>query len=98
MARTHTVTRWAIVGRHGLYTGQWLTRKAAIRDHVNHKGVPSFGPTIVPVKVGQKWNLREVQAYHTPVGEAALLAGWAYWRRQGDRAVKVTITWQQPSP
>jgi hypothetical protein len=31
-------TRWVIIGIHGLYVGQWLTRKAAIHDHCCDKG------------------------------------------------------------
>ena len=30
--------RWVIVGCHGLYTGQWLTRKDAISTHCEEKG------------------------------------------------------------
>ena len=30
-------SRWAIVGRHGLYTGWWFTRAEAISKHVNDK-------------------------------------------------------------
>ena len=26
--------RWVIVGVHGLYTGQWLLRRTAIREHI----------------------------------------------------------------
>ena len=32
------VFRWVIVGTYGLYTGQWLTRDAAIEYHVRGKG------------------------------------------------------------
>lgn len=40
MARK-TYTRWAIVGEVGLYTGQWLTRKDAISEHVEIRyGIP----------------------------------------------------------
>lgn len=81
-----SVTRWVIVGRHGLYTGQWLTRKAAICAHVNDKGVPITDP-----------HPDDNRPFIAPVGEKALLAGWPYWRKQGDRAVKATITWEEPS-
>lgn len=39
MTRIHTTTRWAIVGRCGIYTGQWLTRRAAIVAHVRDMGL-----------------------------------------------------------
>jgi len=79
---TKTETRWAIVGDYGLYTGQCLTRREAILEHVNAKGVPNgnWGPT-------------KETLYSVPVGVEALMKGWRYWRKQGDRAVKTTITW-----
>lgn len=30
--------RWVIVGRHGLYVGQWLTRREAVADHIKALG------------------------------------------------------------
>jgi hypothetical protein len=33
-----TETRWVIVYKQGLYTGQWLTRKDAIEEHTRDKG------------------------------------------------------------
>jgi hypothetical protein len=33
MTRTRTETRWVIIGPHGLYTGQYITRKDAIIEH-----------------------------------------------------------------
>ncbi len=33
-------TRWAITGECGLYTGQYLTRREAIADHVWHLDRP----------------------------------------------------------
>lgn len=30
--------RWVIIGRFGLYTGQYLLRKDAIRNHCNDLG------------------------------------------------------------
>ncbi len=36
----------------------------------------------------------ETTDFLTPVGEKALMTGWRYWRRQGDRVVKATITWE----
>ena len=32
--KRQTYTRWAIVGEVGLYTGQHLTRRDAIADHI----------------------------------------------------------------
>jgi len=32
-----TDIRWVIIGKHGLYTGQWLTRRGAIYGHVKEK-------------------------------------------------------------
>lgn len=80
--KTRTETRWVIVGRHGLYTGQCLTRQTAIMEHVNAKGVFTGHldyPGMQPV-------------YRTPIGKDALMAGWRYWYRRGDRAVKAKIT------
>ena len=34
MSTQKSEIRWVIVGKHGLYVGQWLTRKDAIYDHV----------------------------------------------------------------
>ncbi len=39
---------WAIDGPHGLYVGWWLTRKAAIEEHVRHKVI--LGPSADPIK------------------------------------------------
>lgn len=90
MRRAHTATRWVIVGRHGLYTGQHLTRRAAILEHVNAKGVPCG----ITISVGTGVAVK-TQAFRVPIGEKALREGWRYWRKQGDRAIKATITWEE---
>lgn len=30
--------RWVIIGIYGLYTGQWILRKDAIKEHCQMKG------------------------------------------------------------
>lgn len=46
MAKRKQWTRWAILSDHGLYTGQYLTRRDAIADHVWHlrDGLSRFAP------------------------------------------------------
>ena len=80
-SRTRTKTRWVIVGMHGLYTGQWLTRKDAIREHCEAKGVPT------------RLN-GEVNGFKVCETDEERAQAWTYWRRQGDRAVKARITWE----
>lgn len=67
-----TETGWAIAGRYGLYVGWWMSRNAAIRDHV-----------VDLLNVGQK------SGRPTP----AQMQGWKKLRKNGDRAVKVRITY-----
>lgn len=88
MSRTRTATRWVITydqGPHfrGLYTGQWLTRKAAIRAHLDDKGVPAI--------------IAGIPCHQSPRSEKQRREGWCYWQSKGDRAVKATITWQEPA-
>lgn len=82
---TKTITRWAITYKRGkdsgIYTGQYLTRADAVRDHVESKGL---GPhekdyaRFIPFDLYTKDEITQ---------------GWRYWRKQGDRAVKVKITY-----
>ena len=88
--KTKSETRWVIVGDCGLYTGQWLTRREAILEHVNMQGVPTEKMTIPP-EIAHKWPYGNAPIYIVPVGQEALMKGWRYWRKQGDRAVKVKI-------
>lgn len=81
--KTKTETRWVIVGKYGLYVGQHMTRERAICEHVSAKGVPTGGkdyPNMNPT-------------FMVPIGKRALLDGWRYWYRKGDRAVKAKITY-----
>jgi len=75
MAKT---TRWVIVSDDcGLYTGQWLTRKDAIAEHVSmvrRKEEPEVDP--------RPWKLT-----------TAHLEIWRRCKACGDRAVKATITY-----
>lgn len=75
--------RWAIVGNCGLYVGQELTRAAAIAKHV-HDG-RLFGEPEV-----SRWAIHGILS---PDQRAI----WRRCRKNGDRAVKVTITWDEPS-
>lgn len=77
-----TQVGWAIVGDCGLYTGWRLTRRNMIAQHVSElwSGHKDFG-TISEWCFGPR--LSESQA-----------AAWKRCQENGDRAVKVTITWQ----
>lgn len=69
---------WAIKYSEGFYTGTYLTRADAIADHVN--GMFRFHASNKPgLKHGRKLNPEQ-------------LKDWDRCRRQGDRAVKVTVT------
>lgn len=53
--------RWAIVGVHGLYTGQWLTRRDAIEAHTEALGVTwaycrKKGDRAVPIQI--RWDFK----------------------------------------
>jgi hypothetical protein len=45
---------WAVVGPYGLYTGWWMTRRAAIEAHVSGK---VLGPGSDPERVPDVWKL-----------------------------------------
>ena len=77
---THSTIMWAIVGTHGLYTGTWLRRIDAIAEHV-HDVRLSDDPYVSRFPVGDAV-LSPVQAFI-----------WRRRQRDGDRAVKVTVTW-----
>jgi hypothetical protein len=51
--RWRSEIRWAIVGRHGLYTGQSLTRRGAIQNHVRYfwPGFPKTPPDDITRKL-----------------------------------------------
>jgi hypothetical protein len=70
--KTKTDTRWFIVGVHGLYIGQWLTRKSAIEGHC----------------LDYIWGHET-----TPATPFELETEWKRCRADGDRAVKVKITY-----
>jgi hypothetical protein len=71
-----TETRWVIVNDDcGLYTGQWLTRKDAIAEHVS---MVRMGDD--PEVSRTAWKLT-----------TAHLEIWRRCKRQGDRAVKATV-------
>jgi hypothetical protein len=83
--RTRTETRWVIVyrrstsAREGLYSGSAYTRKDAIDQYVRDKGLGLCDNRFIPAHL---------------TGED-IKRGWAYWQKQGDRAVKATITWEE---
>ena len=92
--RKRTETRWVIVYDQGpyfqgLYTGQWLTRKAAIQAHCEDKG--GYPCCANAEQIGHPG------AFRGPVGDAEIAVAWRHWRKQGDRAVKATITWEEPA-
>jgi hypothetical protein len=83
LTRIRSATRWAILGESGLYTGQWFTRQDAIWAHVEARGMPTVLDGVV-------------NGFMVCETEADCAKAWAYWRQRGDRAVKVTITWEEP--
>lgn len=98
ITRSRTITReairWVIIRSHpdvGLYTGNWLTRKEAIRAHVEAKGVPTL--------LNGRVNGYRMAGPSTILCDANLekdiADGWRYWRAKGDRAVKAVITWPE---
>ena len=72
--------RWVIVGRHGLYVGQTLTRAAAIAEHVHcfrgKEGVPA---DISEFTNGRRLDPDQVKA-------------WKWRKRCGDRVVRAIIS------
>jgi|HubBroStandDraft_3_1064219.scaffolds.fasta_scaffold153240_3 hypothetical protein len=74
--------RWVIVGNHGLYVDQKLTRADIIAEHVYNRfgsNAPAF-PNISQFPRGGKLSESQRKA-------------WLYCCRQGDRAVKAKISW-----
>ena len=74
--------RWVIIGKHGLYTGQQLTRREAIAQHVAAiwSGRHGFGD-ISPFGVNQL--------------DAEQYRAWQLCRKNGDRTVQCLITWRE---
>ena len=70
---------WMIVGSRGLYTGSWLTRIEAIEHHIRARQAVNFSTAVV--------RNRPLLTKH---GRDA----WACLRREGDRAVRVTVSWE----
>ncbi|NEV75609.1 hypothetical protein DYI24_00765 [Rhodopseudomonas sp. BR0C11] len=74
-------SRWVIVGLSGLYTGQWLTRAAAIAGHVC---------------CSRRFDELDIQVSDMPDGTNGRLSTaqrelWAKRRADGDRCIKATI-------
>ena len=78
---THSDTRWVIVGKCGLYTGQWLTREDAIREHVHAKYF--IAP---PAQVLVMTHLNHFQNEK---------AAWDWCRKKGDKAIKAQVVWKE---
>jgi len=74
-------TRWGIVGKYGLYIGQWQSRKDAIAAHVYETRHIDEKPTSQFVFGGA---LDELQRRR-----------WDRCKRNGDRAVKLQISWAE---
>ena len=84
MAR-RTQQGWAIAGKYGLYVGWSQTRVAAIAQHVSDlwSGRGGFG---------------DISRFPDARGIDAIQAdAWKRCKRNGDRAVRVTITYQEES-
>ena len=77
-----TETRWGIVYADGLYVGQWLTRAAAIAEHSAKARRMDEPETSQFVWGGLSDDQREA---------------WERCRKRGDRAVKLTITYDCPA-
>lgn len=77
-----TTIRWGIVGNSGLYVDQQLDRKDAIAAHVYCYDEELF-------KAGQRF------CWSRGLSERQKTA-WRARRRAGDRAVKLTISWEKP--
>jgi len=56
--KTKTETGWAIVGVHGLYTGWWRIRKAAIEDHCKAYIWGQETMPATPLEIETEWKLR----------------------------------------
>lgn len=76
--------RWVIVSTDGLYVGQWLTRSAAIAQHVSEilDGSAEF-PRLSGFVVGGKLDKDQRRA-------------WETLRALGDRVTRATISWDEP--
>lgn len=72
-------TGWAVVGRHGLYVDWRRTRNAMIAQHVHDI---CFRGEEQPSEFVHGRKLDPLQSER-----------WKRCRRNGDRAVKVTISW-----
>lgn len=72
--------RWGIVGNHGLYVGQYFTRADAIIAHSATRARD------VPEyeKLKRSWHVTD---RHRQI--------WRKCRRNGDRAVKLRICWDE---
>lgn len=57
MGKTKEYARWAIVGDVGLYVGQYLSRKAAIEDHIRAR----YG---TPASWGRRLSTEQLEAWH----------------------------------
>ena len=72
--------RWVIVGVHGLYIDQRMTRAEAIAAHVHaYRGCDGIPEDISEFAYGGGL-------------DATQRAAWARLKRQGDRAVRATIS------
>lgn len=72
--------RWAVIGNAGLYIGQWLTKGDAISHHLEVR----YGLSLHRNAIGRL------------VFGPEQAKAWARCKKTGDRAVKVTITWEEP--
>ena len=75
-------TGWAIIGLYGLYIGWAQTRKAMIAEHVHNKC---------------RATEEQPSQFATSALDPLQRERWKRCQAEGDRAVKVTITWDDPS-
>lgn len=69
--------RWVITDNDILFTGQYLTRKDAIDEHVSALGLRS-GNILMDI---------------SSEGRSVKQRAWRQWYRKGHRAVKIEIRW-----
>ena len=82
MMQKHREVRWVIVGKYGLYVGQWDRRCDAIAQHVHDKfdGSPECG--VVSQWPGNRGRLSESQRL-----------AWGRCRALGDYVTRAEIIW-----
>jgi hypothetical protein len=77
---------WAIVGMHGLYVGTWYRRIDAIAAHAHDMRLHVEPETPRYPALG----FRKLSPEQKTI--------WRRCKHDGDRAVKVTVTWGEDRP